>query len=133
VQRRNQSAPGVLGPRLPQELLSRSRVAQVLWAYRGQQAGTSLTDLCALAARSETQAMAQVEAAQRYLSRMASAWQILSEDRETAEGSIERYFWLVAPHCPRPTSRELPELHEPELISWEEIPENFPILPRWSE
>ena len=104
---------------------------QVCWAMRGQHAGLSLTKLATLAERTPEAAQAQVFAAQRYLARVGSPWQVACEDLETEDGAAERYFWLTAPHCPRPRRRILPELHEPELISWDDVEETYPVLPRW--
>jgi hypothetical protein len=77
-------------------------------------------------------ALAQVAAAQRFLTRTRSVWAIASEDRETEEGAQERYFWLIAPHCPRPAARKILPLAEPGFVSLEEVEEEFPILPHWA-
>jgi hypothetical protein len=129
MQRQTANHLSALGPPLPAELLARSRTSQVLWAHRGQHAGLSLTELCALANRTQQAAFAQITAAVRYLARVGSPWQIEIVVDVDEGGSLETYLWLTAPHCPRPPRREIPTLAEPEILSWSEVEEQFPDLP----
>lgn len=122
------------GKPVPAELLARSRVLALLWLHRGRHDGLSMAELCTRLGRDPRMVAAQLRIARNALRRAAPRWRIEEEWVEQRASISEPRFWLTAPHCPRPPRIVAREGVEPEIVSLEDLREDFiGDMPRWSE
>lgn len=98
----------------------------LLWVHRGRRDGLTLTDLCALTGRDERAIRAQITAARSALNRLAPRWHIQEEVEETRASILEPTYWLTSWDCPRPPKRSRVQLSEPEIISFQDLGDEFP-------
>lgn len=119
---------------MPPELRARSGVISLLWTHRGRHDGLTLSEICAALGRDARMVGAQLRIARAALRREAPRWRIEEEWVEQRASISEPRFWLTSPWCPRPPRIVAREGQEPEIVSLEDLRDDFVgDMPLWRD